>query len=284
MNLLTCQPVNINESIIADYYTHNELFETIIQAFEKAGIPQHAITQKQLAAVDEFHVRGREVSCELATMASLQPGMRVLDVGCGPGGACRLLAGEYGCQATGIDITETYIHTATQLSALTGMQHSTRFVHGSALALPFSNHSFDIAWTQHVQMNIADKHAFYAEMNRVLTPNGRFVYYDILSKNNLPIYFPVPWASDASLSYLITSHELHSLLQQLGFTRIQVTDETTKGIAFMSHLLNRITQNGLPPVGAHLLMGDNAVEKLTNLYNNLVEGKVMLESGIWEKA
>lgn len=271
-----------NESQIASHYSHDHLYETIIQALASAGIAFDRITRNDLAPIDEFHVRGQEVSHELAAIAGLQPGMRVLDVGCGLGGACRMLAAEYGCTVTGIDITGDYIRTATKLSALTGQQHTTRFIQGNALALPFNNNSFDVVWTQHVQMNIADKQLFYAEIKRVLTTTGRFVYYEILSAAQSPVHFPVPWASDATMSHLISSPQLHTLLQQAGLQRIQVTDETARGLAFFNNLLNRITQKGLPALGLHLLMGDNAVEKLNNLRNNLVERRIMLESGIYE--
>jgi SAM-dependent methyltransferase len=271
-----------DESSIASHYAHDHLYETIIKALASAGITADRITPKELAPVDEFHVRGQQISRELAVTAGLQPGMRVLDVGCGLGGACRLLADEYGCDVTGIDITPDYIETAVKLSALTGLQHKTRFVPGSALALPFDNNSFDVVWTQHVQMNIADKNAFYSEIKRVLTTTGRFVYYDILSAHHAPIHFPVPWATDATLSHLMTAPGLHTLLQEMGWQRVQVTDETAKGIAFFDTLLNRITQKGLPALGLHLLMGGNALEKLQNLRTNLVEGRLVLESGVYD--
>src|SRR5213083_2205987 len=94
-----------NESQIEAHYAHDHLYETIIQALANAGISPGKITRKDLAPIDEFHVRGQEVSHELAAAAALQPGMRVLDAGCGLGGACRMLAEEYGCDVTGIDIT-----------------------------------------------------------------------------------------------------------------------------------------------------------------------------------
>jgi SAM-dependent methyltransferase len=272
-----------NESQIAAHYAHDRLYEMIIQALAGAGITAKKISRKDIAPIDEFHVRGQEVSHELAAAAGLQPGMRILDAGCGLGGACRMLADEYNCDVTGIDITGDYIRTAQQLSAITGLQQATRFVQGSVLALPFTNNTFDIVWTQHVQMNIADKKTFYAEIQRVLTNGGRFIYYDILSNDHLPVHFPVPWATDAELSFLMTSHQLHTLLHETGLQRIQVKDETEKGIAFFNNLFSRIAQKGLPALGLHLLMGDTALEKLNNLHKNLLEKRILLESGIYEK-
>jgi ubiquinone/menaquinone biosynthesis C-methylase UbiE len=272
-----------NESQIEAHYSHDHLYETIVQVLARAGITADKISRKDIAAIDEFHVRGQEVSHELAAAAGLQSGMRILDAGCGLGGACRMLAEAYDCDVTGIDITGDYIRTAQRLSALTGLQHATRFIQGSVVALPFNNKSFDIVWTQHVQMNIADKKTFYAEIHRVLTTGGRFIYYDILSHDHLPVHFPVPWASDANMSFLITSQQLHTVLHDSGFQPIQVKDETGKGIAFLNNLLNRIAQKGLPALGLHILLGDTALEKLSNLNKNLVEGKIVLESVVYVK-
>ena len=68
----------------------------------------------------------------------------------------------------------------------------------------------------------------------------------------------------------------------MGWQRVQVTDETAKGIAFFNTLFDRITQKGLPALGLHLLMGDTALEKLQNLRTNLIEGRIVLESGIYD--
>lgn len=267
---------------IEAHYARNYIYETIVQALEQTGIATSQVTRKDIAGVDEFHVRGLEASMELALQAGLQPGMQVLDIGCGLGGPARLLAGEFGCQVTGIDLTPEYIRTAQELSQLTHMQRQTHFVVGSALALPFDNGQFDVVWTQHMQMNIADKSRFYKEVARVLQPNGRFVYYDVLSKDHAPLHYPLPWATDASMSYLVTLAELRKLLTDVGLAPVQITDETSKGVQFFSALLQRVAARGFPAVGIHLLMGDDAMEKLQNLYTQLSEGTCLLESGIYK--
>lgn len=264
---------------ISSHYAYNNLYEAILDALRNAGVPANKVTRKHITAIDEFHVRGQEVSLELAVAAGLRPGMRILDAGCGLGGTCRLLADEFDCNVTGIDITEDYIRTAIRLSELTGLQHKNRFVHGSVLSLPFENDSFDVVFTQHVQMNIADKKTFYSEIARVLKKGGRFVYYDILSNDHLPVKYPVPWAPDESISFLITSQQLHALLHDAGFNNIQITNETAKGISFFNNLFNRIDKKGLPALGLHMLVG---LDKMRNLYGNLIDGRVVLESGIFE--
>lgn len=270
---------NLLTMTIPSHYAYNNLYEAILNALSNVAAPGKKITRKDITAIDEFHVRGQEVSFELATAAGLQPGMRILDAGCGLGGTCRLLADEFDCNVTGIDITEDYIRTATKLSELTGLQHKTRFVHGSVLSLPFENSSFDVVFTEHVQMNIADKKTFYSEITRVLKKDGRFVYYDILSNDHLPVKYPVPWAPNESISFLITSQQLHALLHDAGLNNIQITNETAKGISFFNNLFNLIEQKGLPALGLHMLV---SLDKMRNLYSNLVDGVCVLESGIFE--
>src|SRR2546430_11712734 len=42
--------------------------------------------------------------------------------------------------------------------------HRTVFQQGSAVAMPFADSRFDLVWTKHAQMNIADKARFYGEI------------------------------------------------------------------------------------------------------------------------
>jgi ubiquinone/menaquinone biosynthesis C-methylase UbiE len=268
---------------VEQHYHQDGLYEKIIAALESTGISINEITRQSLAPADEFHVRGREVTIELALKSGLQPGMQLLDVGCGIGGPARFLAGEYGCHATGIDLTPEYIRTATLLSKLTKQENQTTFIAGNALELPFDNATFDMAWTQHVQMNIPDKQQFYKEIYRVLKPGGLFIYYDIFSKNEEPIHFPVPWASHSALSHLVTTTAAHQLFSNAGFELIEHTDQTTAGIQFLEKMRERMQQQGLPPVSLKLVVEEAFEEKFGNLYKNFREGKTALESGICVK-
>lgn len=268
-------------SPIETHYARPELYQQILQALKDQGKTE--ISRQDLAAVDEFHVRGAAVSMELAKEAGFNKEMRILDAGCGIGGPCRMLASEFGCHITGIDITEEFIQTAKLLTQLVGLDHLVQYIHADALNMPFENESFDIVWTQHVQMNIRDKEKFYSEIKRVLKPGGRLIYYDIFTKSHAEVIYPVPWANDHSISFLVTSATLYEFLIDDGFIKIEIKDHTKEGIQFLKEMTERINSQGQPKLSMHLIMGDLWKEKLQNLLTNLENGVLEIESGIYQK-
>lgn len=270
------------QSPVEEHYYRKDLYQVILTKLKELGIT--AVTRKDIAGVDEFHIRGAAVSAELAKEAGFKADSLVLDVGCGLGGPCRMLADEYGCNVMGIDITEAFINTAIKLTELVQLQHKAKFLQADALQLPFEDNYFDAAWTQHVQMNIQDKERFYSEIYRVLKPGGHFIYYDILSKNGEPIHFPVPWADDASISFLISSAQLEQLLTKLGFKKLQVKDETAAGMQFFTDLFDKMSKGQTPQISLPLIIGATTKEKFQTLYRNFKEDKLTLQSGIYVKA
>ncbi|HCM76945.1 MAG TPA: class I SAM-dependent methyltransferase [Cytophagales bacterium] len=270
-----------NESIVNQYHVSG-LFEEIVRQLESQGINTKQISRSSIAAIDEFHVRGAAVSKELAAYID-QPGLSVIDIGCGLGGPCRMLAEEFNCNVTGIDMNTEFIRTAQKLTEWVGLTQKINFVQGDALQLPFPDKSFDVAWTQHVQMNIEDKQQFYAEMSRVLKPGGAFIYYDIFDLGNGPINFPVPWANEPAVSFLGTISGMETILRNLGFTKIQTSDQTDAGISFLYRVFENINTTAAPKPGLNLVMGVTMKEKLSNLLKGLAEDKIALQSGIYRK-
>ncbi len=200
-------------TLVENHYHTPGLYEDILKRLGEQRVDIDNVNREHIAAVDEFHVRGAEVSRELAIEMGLDD-LLVLDVGCGIGGPSRMLSADYNCRVTGIDLSHEFIRTASALSELVGLQDKTEFIQASALELPFENGSFDVVWTQHVQMNISDKAKFYSEINRVLTDKGKLIYYDIFRKNGEDVNYPVPWANDASVSFLGTTTNMNQILQE----------------------------------------------------------------------
>ena len=269
-------------AMVESQYHLNGLYEDILTRLGEQEVDIDKVSRKHIAGVDEFHVRGAEVSQELAREIGLD-NSNVLDVGCGIGGPSRMLADDYNCRVTGIDLSNEFIRTASALSELVGLQDKTDFIQASALELPFEDGSFDVAWTQHVQMNISDKAKFYSEINRVLSDSGTFVYYDIFQKNGEDVDYPVPWANDASVSFLGSTTKMDHILQDLGFKNVQTTDQTFQGAQFLVGLFEKLKKNGPPKIGLNVLMGASTKEKLVNILKGLEQEKIVLQSGIYNK-
>lgn len=272
----------VNEAI-QTHYTRADLGDAILAALEKAGKDVHRLSPEDLAPIDQFHIRGRTATLELARAAQLDATRRVLDVGSGIGGTSRCLAKEFGCRVTGIDLTDEYCRVATMLSAKIGLAHLVDFRQGDATELPFDDQTFDVVWTEHVAMNIPDKTRLYKEMHRVLKPGGTLAIYDVLAGPSGPVLFPVPWARTPDTSFLVQPNELRKLLAEAGFTVTDWSDTTEAARAWFVTLAEKIRKEGFPPLGFHVLMGGDFQAMAQNQGRNLQEGRIALAQVVARK-
>lgn len=275
-------PTRVNEAVQA-HYTRSDLGSVILAALEKAGKDLNRLTPEDLAPIDEFHIRGRAATLELARAASVDSTKRVLDVGSGVGGTARCLAREFGCRVTGIDLTDEYCRAAEMLAARIGLAELVDYRQGDATNLPFPEGIFDVVWTEHVAMNIPDKPRLYREMYRVLKPRGTLAIYDILAGPSGPVLFPVPWARTPEASFLVTPDGLRKLLEDSGFKVTNWSDTTDAARAWFVSLAEKIRKEGLPPLGFHMLLGPDFQVMAQNQRRNLEEGRIVLAQVIAQK-
>jgi ubiquinone/menaquinone biosynthesis C-methylase UbiE len=262
------------ETQVSSHYTHGDLLNAIDAALAKAGKNPAAPALEDLAPIDEFHVRGREATAELGAHLGLREDHLVLDVGSGLGGPSRQLATTYKCRIVGIDLTDEYCRVATALASRVGLADRVRYQQASALAMPFPDSNFDVAYTQHVAMNIADKAGLYREIARVLKPRGRFGIYDLLQGEGGPAHFPVPWAHDGSTSFLASPDEMRTLLSEAGFDVTDWIDTSEIGKQWFEALSKRLAETGPPPLGFHVLLGADFPMMAKNQVRNLVEDRI----------
>jgi ubiquinone/menaquinone biosynthesis C-methylase UbiE len=267
------------QQLINTHYGVSGILDSIQDALTAMGKDMDRLIPSDLALVDAFHLRGRESTLELADRTGIQPGLSVLDVGCGLGGSVRYLASEHECNVTGIDLTEEYVNVATALSKLVGLENKAQFHHASALELPFEDEIFDLIWTEHVQMNIEDKRLFYGEIFRVLKPGGRLLFHDIFLGEGGEPHYPVPWASEPSFSFLWPLNKVRNTLEAIGFSIADWEDKTRPSEEF----LKKMKEAGPQPLGIHLLMGDTAPTKIQNVLRNLHENRICVIQAVVEK-
>lgn len=127
---------------------------------------------EQQAPLDrQLEPLGRKVMAALA----LQPGERVLDVGCGAGATTLDLAAVVapGGEAVGIDISRPLLEVARRRSQGAA---GPSFIEGDAQAYPFDGGRFDAVFSRFGVMFFADPKAAFGNLRRALRPGGRLAF------------------------------------------------------------------------------------------------------------
>ena len=267
---------------INSQYGQPDLGTKILAALEAAGKDLDAITRDDLMVFDEIHMRGREATIELAKLAGLREGMKLLDVGSGIGGPARTLAADFGCIVTGIDLTDEYCQAAEMLTARAGLSDKVTIRHANALDMPFDDESFDVVWMQHMWINIEDKKHLLDQIRRVLQPSGRLALYEIFAGSVQPPHFPVVWASDPMINFLLSAEEGRQLIVRAGLVEIAWNDVTERCIEWFRAMKAARPPDAPPPLGYEVVVGPDWPQKGANTVRNLQENRILGVEGVFE--
>ena len=218
---------------------------------------------------------GRIATVQLADLAEITDDDEVLDAGSGIGGTARYLSQRSRCHVVAVDLTEEYCQTARWLNRLAGLDDRITVRQADVTDLPFRDATFTLMFSQHVQMNVADKALLYAEARRVLADGGRLAAWDIVAGENGEPDFPVPWADRPEYSHLTTSGRLRTAIATSGFEIEQWNDLTGQAAAIMQTLLT------LPPSPIGLQAYVPGFEsKARNLTAALADGRLRAIQGL----
>jgi len=121
----------------------------------------------------------REIKELELAMLEVNPGNRILDVGCGTGDDAREIAALVGPTGTvvGLDASATMVAEARKRALATKL--SIEFIEGDALNLPFPGGSFDRLRTDRVLVHLDEPGKALAEMVRVTRVGGRVVVSEL---------------------------------------------------------------------------------------------------------
>lgn len=239
--------------LVARHYGAGDLTGTIVKALAGAGLDTDALGPADLFAVDQLHAGGPASTKHALDRIEIGPGVRLLDVGSGIGGASRMAAMS-GAEVTGIDLSPDFVDTATRLTELVGLEDRATYLTTPGESLPLEGGSFDAAVMVHVGMNIPDKQAVFAEVHRVLVPGGRFAVYEQMRTSEGDLTYPLPWADDERSSFVETAEDYSRHLEAAGFTVEEVEDVTASTL-------------GPPPPGAltpAVVFGQPFIERIGN--------------------
>jgi ubiquinone/menaquinone biosynthesis C-methylase UbiE len=114
----------------------------------------------------------------IADGTTLEPGTRLLEVGCGVGAVLAVLGQEFpGVRLHGVDIEPAQLDFARGHLERAGVEAALR--EADAHALPFEDESFDHVWMMWLLEHIADPSEVLREARRVLVPGGAITAIEV---------------------------------------------------------------------------------------------------------
>ena len=192
---------------------------------------------------------GREVASEMIASMGLEPGSRVLDVGCGLGGSAFLMARDFDLQVDGIDLSRNMLALAEQKLSANGLSDRVRLQWADCLELDCCA-QYDAIYSRDVFLHIADKARLFERLYAAMRPGGRLLFTDYCCGAK-------PWSEefdeyvqDRGYS-LCTTDEYARYIANAGFETICAQDETERFINLLQAEEARIELLPMPETARH---------------------------------
>jgi SAM-dependent methyltransferase len=194
------------------------------------------------------------------------------------------LATDFGCRVTGLDLTEEFVRTADMLTRRVGLGDQIRFQQGNALDMPFPSASFDVVWHEQFAMHIADKQKLYGEVHRVLRPRGRLAMREYMAGPVQPIHYPVPWARDATISFVWPPEQIRQLLADTGFAELVWDDFTATELERRREMGPASGGSAAPLTGGQLFQGADYSANQQTMTRNYAENRLCFIQAVFQRA
>jgi len=121
-----------------------------------------------------------EVNTAVCRILDPRPGEQILEVGCGSGVLCRLVAPHLQPDGhiIGLDVSAHFLNEARRFALNKNLERQITFECGTGEALPYPDAKFDKALAARLLLHARDPDAVVQEMARVLKPGGHAVVMD----------------------------------------------------------------------------------------------------------
>ena len=260
---------------IDQFWTRGNLKERIANALNEAGLNKTNLKIEDLQAIDQYHARGILATKELAEKVDINENQSMIDVGCGLAGPARYFANKFKCNVYGVDITPAFIEAGIDFNKRTKMDDKVHLQVSDGNTLPFDNSKFDGAISQHVTMNIKNREKFFTEIFRVLKKDKFFAFSEHgLGPKGNPI-FPLPWADNEDMSFLINPDLTIQLLTKIGFKNISFLETSKKYMEGYQKSLKPKATLHIPKLGMHVIGGPTMFERQKNSMLSIKEKRTL---------
>ncbi|MCO5576756.1 hypothetical protein L7F22_030575 [Adiantum nelumboides] len=202
---------------------------------------------------------GRETTEEFVKRLDLQPGEKVLDVGCGIGGSDFYMAEQFDVNIVAIDLSVNMISLA--LERAIGRHCAVQFEIADCTKKDFPASSFDVIYSRDTLLHINDKVSLFKKMSSWLKPGGKLLITDYCRSSGAA-------SSDFTKYIEERGYDLHDveeygqMIKQGGFDSVIAEDRTAQFINILHKELARFEKSKIS-----FLLGFSEED-----YNAIVEG------------
>ena len=185
----------------------------------------------------------------LAETAGISDQTRVLDAGCGVGGAAMFLAKQYKAQVRGISLSPKQIKLANETAFSRNLSDRVQFELKDFTATEYESESFDVVWACESVCHAQDKQAFTDEAFRLLKPGGKLVLFDFFltaeDQEDSKAYIN-KWAATWGVPAFRSVTGFQDDLKVSGFRKINQQDYTSKIQKSAKRLYNAAIWGAIP--------------------------------------
>jgi cyclopropane fatty-acyl-phospholipid synthase-like methyltransferase len=217
---------------IVDYYDNCHVDYAIVWHLNTHLSLHYGYWEEGTKRLRDALIRMNEVLAEKVGIAGSD---KVLDAGCGVGGAAIFLAKKFGCSVDGITLSRKQVEFAGQKATENNIQDKVSFTVADFTRMPFEDESFDVVWAVESVCHAEDKGFFLKEAQRVLKKGGRLIVADFFRTRD---------------SYTTEENDLmHNWAESWAvtdFEYIKQFENKAKENGFASIRTNNITHNILP--------------------------------------
>jgi phosphoethanolamine N-methyltransferase len=187
---------------------------------------------------------GRATTLAILMLANRAPGMRVLDVGCGLGGAAFLMAQAFDARVHAIDLSQNMLQIAEERCREARLAHAVTFEHADILRYD-APETYDLIHSRDAFLHIHDKDRLFAVLLRCLRSGGQVLFTDYLRGAGTPSRDFAAYIQ-ARNYHLGTVEEYSAHLARAGLTVMSAEDRTADFRIILESELRQIAESALP--------------------------------------